>query len=319
MSLPFTNALASIVFAVLSTHIYNLTNAPQHFTPERIVLGADGTIWMSEGDQRIAHAMGGKILRIYSAPPGGSQIQSMARDSKGNIWFTETQTYDGSRNFIGRMTPSGAFTIYPVKRANAFVMGLAIARDGSIWFTEYGQHRIGRLSGDRKITEFLLPRAASPQSIVLGSDGNLWTTGADSAVRISPSGVMTSFTLPVRGQLRTISNSSGQALWVTAYKTTALIRVMPSGAARVVRYPHHRWGILRLYPGPRNTAIGFNLDTAGIVAFSDDGSVTPIYTPSGLNNYAGDDIVYSPSGLLWFTISAKNAYGCLRLPPNTSR
>ena len=56
-------------------------------------------------------------------------------------------------------------------------VGIAAGPDNAIWFTEYNGNRIGRITPDGEITEYVIPtRRSAPFSIVTGSDGALWFT-----------------------------------------------------------------------------------------------------------------------------------------------
>src|SRR5712691_6897428 len=48
--------------------------------------------------------------------------------------------------------------------------------DGNLWFTDYGQIAIGRITTSGAITEFPIPQGSQPEGITLGPDGNLWFT-----------------------------------------------------------------------------------------------------------------------------------------------
>ena len=56
---------------------------------------------------------------------------------------------------------------------------IAIALDGTVWFTESNGNRIGRMNPDGShLTEFDVPTPESaPRIIALGADGNLWFSG----------------------------------------------------------------------------------------------------------------------------------------------
>ena len=57
----------------------------------------------------------------------------------GNLWFTEQY-----RNTIGRMTPAGVVTEFPVPTRNAAPAGITTGPDGNLWFTQ--RHGIGRIT-----------------------------------------------------------------------------------------------------------------------------------------------------------------------------
>jgi streptogramin lyase len=63
----------------------------------------------------------------------------------GNVWFTE-----GLANKIGRITPSGTGSEFPVPTAYSpgplpGLIGITVGPDGNIWFAEYTNKKIGVL------------------------------------------------------------------------------------------------------------------------------------------------------------------------------
>src|SRR6266851_5201233 len=62
----------------------------------------------------------------------------------GNLWFAES-------NNIGRITPSGSITTFPVPTQSSSPEGITAGPDGNLWFTDAGNN-IGRITPDRKST-----------------------------------------------------------------------------------------------------------------------------------------------------------------------
>ncbi len=73
-----------------------------------------------------------------------------------NIWFV-----DSSANAIGRLTPAGAFTSFPIPTPGADPRAITPASDGALWFTEHGSNKVGRITTSGAILEFTLPTADS--------------------------------------------------------------------------------------------------------------------------------------------------------------
>ncbi|MGH7266700.1 MAG: virginiamycin B lyase family protein, partial [Candidatus Rokuibacteriota bacterium] len=57
----------------------------------------------------------------------------------GNLWFTEAVA-----NRIGRITPFGAITEFPVPTPGSTPVGITVGPDGNIWFTENMGNKIAR-------------------------------------------------------------------------------------------------------------------------------------------------------------------------------
>ena len=82
-------------------------------------------------------------------------------------WLVETDRNLGT---------DGVWTEYPLPNPGSGPTTIALAPDGSAWFTEGQGNRIGRINPDGTgLKEFPLPNAnSSPRIISLGSDGNMW-------------------------------------------------------------------------------------------------------------------------------------------------
>ena len=74
----------------------------------------------------------------------------------GNLWFTEDSS--GMRAPIGRITPSGTVTEFPLPAGDS-ARHLTVGPDGNLWFTEGSTTgpAIGRITPAGAITEFPLP------------------------------------------------------------------------------------------------------------------------------------------------------------------
>jgi len=124
---------------------------------------------------------------------------------------------DQGADRIGRITPKGAVTEFPIPRPLADAKDIAAGPDGNLWFTEPFTNRIGRITPTGAVTRFLLPNTPSnpfdcldtglvnrcplPFHIAAGADGNLWFTesglvGGNKIGRITPAGVITEFPIP---------------------------------------------------------------------------------------------------------------------------
>lgn len=58
-----------------------------------------------------------------------------------NLWFTEAgtsldQNQPTSQSFIGRVTPVGKVTLFPIPTTNVLPTGITKGPDGNLWFTE---------------------------------------------------------------------------------------------------------------------------------------------------------------------------------------
>ena len=78
----------------------------------------------------------------------------------------------GDRN----LQTTGQVTEHALPNANSGPTTIALAPDGTLWFTESSGNRIGRMNPDGSgLVEYPLPNPdSSPRIIALGADGNMW-------------------------------------------------------------------------------------------------------------------------------------------------
>src|SRR5207244_3742591 len=114
----------------------------------------------------------------------------------GNIWFTENDPSPGTGNNIGRLTPTGTLTEFPIPTGQSCPEGITDGPDGNLWFVETCKDQIGRVTPTGGFTEFRVPQIeAFLLDIATGPDGNLWFTEnyGNKIGRITPDGVVTEF------------------------------------------------------------------------------------------------------------------------------
>ncbi|HLG75155.1 MAG TPA: Virginiamycin B lyase [Ktedonobacteraceae bacterium] len=171
----------------------------------------------------------------------------------GNLWFTEAGTSSDpsqqtSQSFIGRVTPAGKVTEFPLPTTNILPTGITKGPDGNLWFTESATistasnqlAKIGYITPQGDFNEFLMPAAGiNPLTITTGSDGNLWFT--DSLMgkigRMSTHGKLTEFPLPAAYSfLRGITSGPDGNLWFTEISSSGstsvgkIGRITPTGS-----------------------------------------------------------------------------------------
>lgn len=125
---------------------------------------------------------------VLPTPAGASSgAGGIAVGSDGNFWFTwATQASPDlasvSRS-IGRITPAGAITEFPVSSGHGWPPGgIAAWPDGNLWFTTGAVNTVGSISTSGTIEQFPVPTANSfPTDVVAGPDGNVWFSEATSS------------------------------------------------------------------------------------------------------------------------------------------
>ena len=174
----------------------------------------------------------------FAARRGDQTVEpaGITAGSDGNFWFTYSFRQD-----IGRMTPSGVVTDFPIPTVNVEANGIAAGSDGALWFTEYNLNAIGRMSTSGVYTQYNLQAGSRPQFITAGPDGAvLWFTeeGARDIGRITTAGAITVF--PIGGAGRGpegIAAGSDGALWLTDPANSAVGRITTTGAVTFVPIP----------------------------------------------------------------------------------
>ena len=89
----------------------------------------------------------------------------------GNLWFV-----DPTINFsIGRMTPTGEITEFPMITQGTSGFGITAGPDGNVWYSVLTAGKLGRVTPSGQVTEYPIP---TPYSLVYrltaGPDGNIW-------------------------------------------------------------------------------------------------------------------------------------------------
>ncbi len=141
----------------------------EHSDPLDLTQGPDGALWFTEFDANQIGRMTLKGEFKEFALPSFRLPEGITTGPDGNIWFTEEQ------GWIGRMTPAGVLTEFPLPTTGAEPTAITAGPDGNLWFTVTGPNALGRITPDGHISLFALAADASaPSGITRGPDGNLW-------------------------------------------------------------------------------------------------------------------------------------------------
>ncbi len=150
------------------------TNATS--TISSVIVGPDNKMWYAGGDVIGRMSTSGVIGSgdTFTLPPGNSSIYFMTLGPDGNLWFTQA-----SPSAVGRMTPAGAFTIFPTPTPSSLPFGIAAGPDGQLWFVERNGDNIGSIpttaSSGADITEYPVGVSnAGLEYIVAGPDKRMW-------------------------------------------------------------------------------------------------------------------------------------------------
>jgi streptogramin lyase len=223
-----------------------------------LVSGPAGHLWVTD-------SAAGAILRVSAAGhvisrtliPGNSPYL-ITNSSDGNLWFTE------SGDQIGRLTPQGAITEFPVPTPGSRPWSITPGPDGNLWFTEVFGNRVARMTATGLVTEFRLPRENNrPFWITPGFGNELWFTESEGnrIGRISTAGALTEFELPHPGsQPQVIVRGPDGNMWFTE-KAGRIGRISSEGILTEFPVVPESESLLALTFGPDGN-IWFTLNTA---------------------------------------------------------
>ncbi|WP_406141671.1 hypothetical protein [Streptomyces sp. NBC_01089] len=229
----------------------------------------------------------------------------------GTLWLTET-----SLGFLASISPGGQITQHRLADADHAPSldpsDLAIASDGSVWFT--CPLNVGRLTQDGKVS--LQPAIAygSPDAITAGTDGSIWYGGSNykgsQLVHITASLAATHFTVPTprfkmpgSPEIRGLAFGPGGRLWFTASvdaeDPNEVGYADSSRHTKVWPLPAAAWPLGSIVPGP-DGALWF-AETNAIGRIAPSGTISTYRTTAKMKYL--QSIIAGPDHALWFTSS----------------
>lgn len=214
----------------------------------------DGSTWFSDGRWIGRIAPNGKLSE-FVLPEGGEGKRSTFAEGQiviggdGNVWFAgsrSTRSEEGSPSIseaiIGRLTPAGELTEFPLPGQGGYPTRIAVGPDGDVWFTESIDDRVGLITPLGQFQEFPLPKYSRPGNIVAGPDGDLWfMEEKDHLVaigRMTTSGQLTEFPL-AEGEGTfggALASGPDGRLWFVS-EQGAVGRISPAGRISKVALP----------------------------------------------------------------------------------
>jgi virginiamycin B lyase len=252
--------------------------------------------------------------------------------SDGALWFTATRSLTPQVGNIGRISTSGAVSVFALPGANPSADGIAAGGDGALWFSDVNSGQIGRITTSGSISEFAahyLYQATG--QIATGPDGSIWVPSTatlnqdpnnpnppSTAIdQVSSSGTIQEFDLPGDGNwagtnVGPITAGPDGALWFGAedgVNASFIGRMTTGGAFTAYRLPNQNMQVTDITTGPDGalwfTEINPNdsLARGRIARITTQGQITEFTIP---NDPAGNpldsfSITRGPDGALWFT------------------
>lgn len=245
--------------------------------------------------------------------------------SGGYVWFAAPND-----DTIGRISPTGVVTTYPLTASYQEPRGIAAGSDGAVWFTETGSHEgqegIGRIDPSGAITQFPLSDGTLPFGITMGPDGNLWFTRLGfpwGIARMTPAGDVTEFPGELHNEPLNIVTGPDGALWFTedgivnggsgaigridtSGSVTEFILPTPAGASSgagdiAVGSDGNLWFTWATQTSPDLASV-----SRSIGRITTSGTITEFPVSSG-QGWPPGGIAAGPDGNLWFTTGAANS------------
>jgi streptogramin lyase len=276
--------------------------------------GPDGNIWATEDGKIGQFVLDGKPanpnVHLFGVA-GGTETVDITRGSDGNFWFTG----GGGGNDIGRITPTGRVTEFPIPTSFSGAGPITLGRDGNVYFVEAQARQIGRITPTGRIDEFSLAgdNISALGGITAGPDGNVYFFASSRSYevgRITPSGQISFLSLHAGGPPAGAALTTGPDgnIWVAL--SGRIIRLTTAGATTAFALPAPTGGFVltsAITAGPdgklwftgENVTNGGGTDTAFIGRITTNGAITEFKVPT-LDSSPGG-ITAGPDGNLYFS------------------
>jgi virginiamycin B lyase len=185
--------------------------------PTSMTFSSDGSIWFvtfqgngelapigdtarhfTGGFSEIGHMNQDGRVHLFPLPSPSISVTSIAAGPDGNLWFTENVDDNATTSQrIGRMTPAGVFSDFPVTVpfAGGYLHQIIAGPGDNLWFSLEGADAsynalgaIGRITPQGAISIEPLGKFAVPADMTIGPDHNLWFTTGFEVGRVTPDG-----------------------------------------------------------------------------------------------------------------------------------
>ncbi len=199
----------------------------------------------------------------------------------------------------------GQVTEIPLPTPGSGPSTVAIAPDGTIWFTQSSGNRIGRMAPDGSgYAEYPLPTPdSSPRVMALGADGNMWFSQhtGNRIGRITPAGEITEFPIPTPDSYpRAVALGADGNIWFGMFGAGKVGRITPDGDITEFDLPTPASGPRAVAAGPDGNIwfSQFHVDQVGRI--TPDGEVTEFRLPRP--NSGPGDITAGADGNMWLIL-----------------
>jgi virginiamycin B lyase len=243
-------------------------------------------------------------LKQFKVPTADSRPRAIANGSDGNRWFTEGTEFTGAPAKIGRITPAGAVTEFPVECNGCIITDIAQGPGDVLFFTS-NDPSLGRITtAGQQLASVPLPNSNALGGNLAVHGDDVWITdfNNDSLWRYAiTSGQFTQFPVPEPAD---VAVDSPGRVWFTAPSDGAIGRLDPvTGAVTST----DAGGLI-----PRALAVAADGQIWFTARFTpqgvgrlDPGPDPHVVTTFPLTNVGPQEIAASPDGTIWFTQTTK--------------
>lgn len=281
--------------------------------PINMVAGLAGDVWFTEGvygrgQIGLIHSDG--HLSIMSGYHPDYDVGSVAAGLDGSLYL-------GDFGKITKFTTAGEAVVYSLSDAGTgWIYGIATSPDGSLWFVDHTNDRIGRVAPGGSISYFAtgISLNAGIYGLVAGSDGNIWfTENAGNRIgKLTPQGVVTEFSsgLSIGAKPTGIVSGLDGNMWFLEHGTNRIGRITQDGVitefgSQIAANADLRGLTVSLDGSVWFTEYGTNL----IGTITPAGVITEFSVP-GLSSSAGlSSIVAASDGRFWFAQTLRDKIG----------
>jgi virginiamycin B lyase len=184
-----------------------------------LVPEGEGSAWAAIGELALGgftlqpyDSLGGELVHIaadgtvtHFPVPESVEPHALVRAPDGNLWFVgESGRYGGEhssylgKGYVGRMTPTGEFALFPTATEESSPGGIAVGPDGRLWFTETAipTREIATIATDGTFGPSTKVRNVYLQGpLAFGPEGDAWLTVSGGVMRMTQQDQQTVFPL----------------------------------------------------------------------------------------------------------------------------